>query len=373
MKITREEKRHHQALIGEEGELFATHMGGAAVMEGVMMRGKYNWAVAVRRVDGSIYTEEHELPKRVHAPVRSWPLVRGCVALVESMALSFKAMSISAQHAFDLREDANQSTNPSPTRTSSSANQQSCEATHQEPTGLDQKGMNVALAAGVILGLALFIVLPALITNLLVGPYDDHIIVWNVVDGILRALIFVGYMLLIAQMPDMKRLFAYHGAEHKTIHCFEHGLELTVSNAQKFSTQHVRCGTSFLVMTILISVLVFILFPVKGILTLMGITHGIARLGLIIVSRIVLIPLIAGISYEITVKWAGKNPNHPLVRLFLWPGLQMQKLTTNPPSDDMVECAIEATKLVIAREQKSEHGVDTPTPYALTPCAQAGL
>lgn len=414
MKITRHDKQHHQQLIGEEGELFATHMGGAAVMEGVMMRGKYNWAVAVRCPDGSIYTEAHDLPKRVHARIRTWPLVRGCCALIESMALSFKAMSISAQYAFDLREDDDKkdgtsrlnehgSTSsdvygedqPSQTCSSNSSQEQglpnkaqpSSQTTNAhthltnhsksasnrpQPTGLERHGMNIALAVGVLLGLSLFIVLPALLTNLIVGPYDDHVIVWNIVDGVWRALIFVIYMVLIAQMPDMKRLFAYHGAEHKTIHCFEHGYDLTPSNAQKFSTQHVRCGTSFLVMTIIISVLVFILFPIKGILTLAGITHGALRLAIIIASRIILIPLIAGISYEITVKWAGKRPDHPLVRLSLWPGLQMQKLTTNPPTDEMIECAIEATKLVIAREEQADKQEERPAQYALAPCAQPG-
>ena len=150
-------------------------------------------------------------------------------------------------------------------------------------------------------------------------------------------------------MSDIKRMFAYHGAEHKTIHCYEHGLELTVDNARTFPTLHVRCGTAFMLMTMLIAILVFTLVPVAPLIDALGVTNGIARLALVILSRIILLPLIA-----VTVKWAGAHPESPFVQFILWPGMQMQRLTTNTPDDGMLECAIKAMQLVLQREQREQ-------------------
>ncbi len=326
-----------------EGVVCQTHIGGQALIEGVMMRGKYNWAVAVRTPEGTIYTEEHDLVSG--RDKNSWmykPIVRGCTAMVESLALGFKALEIAAEHAFDLSEE----------ETKTAPKDQETPIKQEE--GFPKALMTFSMVIGLVLGIAIFVVLPAIVTNLIVGDYGSRTLLWNVVDGILRIAIFVFYIWLIGRMNDIKRMFAYHGAEHKTIHCYEHGLEMTTENAQKFSTFHVRCGTAFLLMTMLVAIFVFTVFPVTAIIDAMGVSNDVARLALIILSRIILIPLIAGLSYEVTVKWAGSRPNHPLVKLILWPGMQMQRLTTNEPDDSMIECAIAAMQRVIAREQK-EH------------------
>ena len=154
-------------------------------------------------------------------------------------------------------------------------------------------------------------------------------------------------------MPDIKRMFSYHGAEHKTIHCYEHGMDLTPQNARQFPRLHVRCGTAFLIMVMIIAIVVYTVIPLGGVIAALGIS-GVAAFLLLIAVRIVFLPVIAGISYEITVKWAGSHPENPLVRIVLWPGMQMQRLTTNEPDDSMLECAIAAMNLVLKNEERLE-------------------
>ena len=220
--------------------------------------------------------------------------------------------------------------------------------------------MTLSMVAGVVLGVVLFIAAPAFITNLIVGEYDQNTVLWNIVDGVLRVAVFVFYLWLIGRMEDIKRMFMYHGAEHKTIHCFEHGLELTPENARSFPRLHVRCGTAFLIMVMIIAILVYTAIPLNALISAWGVPDGAPKLLLVIVVRILFLPVIAGISYEITVKWAGSHPDNPLVKVVLWPGMQMQYLTTREPDDDQIECAIAAMKLVLAREEvedaKAEDG-----------------
>ncbi len=208
------------------------------------------------------------------------------------------------------------------------------------------------MVLGLVLGVVLFVVAPAFITNVIVGEYDDNTLLWNVFDGVVRVAVFVLYIWLIGRMQEIKRMFAYHGAEHKTIHCYEHELPLTVENARKFPCLHVRCGTAFLIMVMLIAIVVYTIVPLNALILAWGVPDGALKLALVIFIRILLMPVIAGISYEITVKWAGNNPDNPLVKLILWPGMQMQHLTTHEPDDGMLECAIEAMKIVIAREER---------------------
>ena len=210
--------------------------------------------------------------------------------------------------------------------------------------------MVFSMVFGVVLGVVLFIVAPAVITNLLVGEYDGNLVLWNVVDGILRVAVFVFYLWLIGRMEDVRRMFMYHGAEHKTIHCHEHGLPLTVENARSFPRLHVRCGTAFLIMVMIIAILVYTIFPLNSLIGAWGVPEGLPKLALVILVRILLMPVIAGISYEITVRWAGSHPDNPLVKVVLWPGMQMQYLTTNEPDDRQLECAIAAMERVLARE-----------------------
>ncbi len=452
--MTREKSDLSRAF-AEDGAL-KTHVGGQALIEGVMMRGKYNWAVAVREPDGAIYVEEHDLASgKDKNGWMYWPLVRGCRALVESLMLGFKALEIAALHAFGDEEgeqkavaEANfveaeaelegaaavaldeekrakaEGNGPAAESQDAAAESQdaAAEAAPQPATGQMDAGfdwkrdfgrpdtmvdalgaqrtlevvaepaapgpeheagekpvppgpapaeapaadasseeesfghreMVISMVVGVVLGVVLFIVAPAAITNLIVGEYDDHTLAWNIVDGILRVAVFVFYIWLIGRMDDIKRMFMYHGAEHKTIHCFEHGLEMTPENAKSFPRLHVRCGTAFLIMVMVIAILVYTIFPLNAIIAGFGVPDGLPKLVLVIVARIVLMPLIAGISYEITVKWAGSHPDNPLVKVILWPGMQMQYLTTNEPDEGQIECAIAAMQAVLDREKAEE-------------------
>lgn len=389
-----------------------THVGGQALLEGIMMRGKFNWAVAVREPDGGIYLEEHDLAsgKKRHAWM-SKPFIRGCTALVESLALGFKALEIASEHAFADEEDeqateveaqqivealeeefvpqdeevrafswkddfgnpdemidasgaqrslevvAEEVRDASSTSvpTSFPAPEQASVASSQEKPsegGLGKGVMTVSMIMGVVLGVVLFIVAPAALTNLIVGEYDSNTILWNIVDGVLRVIVFIFYIWLIGRMEDIRRMFMYHGAEHKTIHCYEHELPLTPENARQFPRLHVRCGTAFLIMVLIIAIIVYTVLPVNALIDATGVADGAPKLILVIAVRILFLPIIAGISYEITVKWAGSRPDNPLVKVILWPGMQMQYLTTNEPDDSQLECAIEAMKLVLEREER---------------------
>ncbi len=417
--------------VAEEGELFCTHIGGAATLEGVMMRGKKSWAVAVRREDGTMYVEEHDLADPSLRPAwMRWPIVRGCVSFVESMMLSYQAMQIAADHVYvdevpaavaPAAVSARPQVAPQPTvgpaegsglaeeaastRAAGSADgsfdagdfcgadsAEVAEASTQTESGTLQSTsapevipltaehfegsvspagseslaqvltpapseplvspleMFLSAGVGVLLGLVLFVAVPVFVANLLVGQLtEQNSLVWNLVEAALRIVILIGYVGGIAVVPDIRRLYGYHGAEHQSIHCFEHGLPLTPENAAKFSRLHVRCGTAFLVMTIAVAIVVHSVVPVAVWADALGIS-GVLRSLFVFATRMAMLPLVAGLSYEITVKWAGAHPNNPLVKLALWPGLQMQRLTTRTADPGMLECAIEALKRVDARE-----------------------
>lgn len=348
-----EKKNDLSRAFSEDGAL-KTHIGGQALLEGVMMRGKFNWAVAVRQPDNVIYTEEHDLAsgKKKNGWLY-WPVVRGCRAFVESLVLGYKALSVAVEHAFvdagaerasvealDSSDNANESSEVS----------DSVQSSNSEPA-LSSMEMALSMGLGLLLGVVLFVVAPAFITNLIVGEYDSNTLAWNVVDGILRIAVFVFYIWLIGRMEDIKRMFAYHGAEHKTIHCYEHGLPLTPENARQFPCLHVRCGTAFLIMVMIIAIFVYTVTPLNALIAAWGVPDGAPKLALVILVRILLMPVIAGLAYEVTVRWAGTHPEMPLVKVILWPGLQMQRLTTREPGDAELECAIAAMKLVLEREE----------------------
>ena len=393
----------------EDGER-KTHVGGQALIEGIMMRGKYNWSVAVREPSGAVYTEEHDLASgKAKNSWLYWPLIRGCRALVESLMLGYKALEVATMHAYaDDGEEEGEEPQAEPEKAVAHKEPQTAPeqgaapnagdsfswkddfgrpdtvidalgaqsklepvaaeeapAPKPEPAkaageGEDSEGefgkreMAVSMVLGLVLGVVLFIVAPAFLTNLIVGEYDGNTLLWNIVDGVLRVAVFVFYIWLIGRMSEIKRMFGYHGAEHKTIHCYEHGLPLTPENARSFPRLHVRCGTAFLIMVMIIAIFVYTVVPLNALIAAWGVPDGAPKLALVIVSRIVLMPVIAGVSYEITVKWAGSHPENPLVKVVLWPGMQMQYLTTNEPDDGMLECAIEAMKLVLAREEAEE-------------------
>ena len=324
------EKSDLSRAFSEDGER-KTHVGGQALIEGIMMRGKYNWSVAVREPSGAVYTEEHDLASgKAKNGWLYWPLVRGCRALVESLMLGYKALEVATMHAY-------------------ADDEASCDEASDGEGEFGKKEMAISMVCGLVLGVVLFIVAPAFITNLIVGEYDGNTLLWNIVDGVLRVAVFVFYIWLIGRMSEIKRMFGYHGAEHKTIHCYEHGLPLTPENARSFPRLHVRCGTAFLIMVMIIAIFVYTVVPLNALIAAWGVPDGAPKLALVIVSRIVLMPVIAGVSYEITVKWAGSHPENPLVKVVLWPGMQMQYLTTNEPDDGMLECAIAAMQQVLRR------------------------
>jgi len=429
----------------EDGKL-KTHVGGQALLEGIMMRGKFNWSVAVREPEGVIYTEEHDLASgKDKNGWLYWPFIRGCRAFVESLMLGYKALSIAAEHAFVEEVEADASAQPTESATDAAIGDASLEREWKPaPSGaaagaaagakpdatptvaavpdvpdvpdegaedtraavdpssgtagddsfswardfgnpdemIDALGaqrtlevvaddspspgenapekkpllgdfeMAISMVLGLALGVALFIIVPAFVTNLIVGEYDERTLLWNIVDGILRIGIFIFYIWLIGRMSDIKRMFGYHGAEHKTIHCFEHGLPLTPENARSFPRLHVRCGTAFLIMVMIIAIFIYTITPIDALIAAWGVPDGAPKLALVIAVRILLMPLIAGVSYEITVKWAGSHPENPLVKVILWPGMQMQRLTTREPDDGQIECAIAAMQLVLEREQR---------------------
>jgi uncharacterized protein YqhQ len=311
-----------------DGPVVHTHIGGQAVLEGIMMRGKYNWAVAVRTADGAIHTEEHDLVSgsAKHGWMR-WPIVRGCVALVETLSLAMQAFAVSASLAGDSEEEQ-----------------------------LSSKEISVTMILGAALAIAFFIVLPAVLTNFIVGSAANHQFAWSAVDGLLRVLAFFGYIWGIGRMGDIQRVFAYHGAEHKTIHAYEHSLPLEPKIIQRYETLHVRCGTSFLLMVMVVAIIVYALVPMKAIATGLGVTNGLEITLIAIVARLLLLPVVAGLAYEITVKWAGNHSENAFVKILLWPGMQMQRMTTAEPTDEMVEVAVAAMQPIIVREDRENAG-----------------
>jgi uncharacterized protein YqhQ len=286
-------------------------VGGQAVLEGVMMRGVSTWAVAVRKPDETVEVTSE--------PLVSWakrnralrlPVIRGVVALAESLRIGFRALAISANAQIE-PEDGEEA----------------------EPIGGFTWGATVVLS--LVLAIGLFFVVPVGATSLIKDQLGSPVLFW-LVEGIVRTAIFIGYLLLISRLRDLRRVFQYHGAEHKTISCYEAGDRLTPARAELYSRLHPRCGTSFLLVVMVVAIFVF------------------APLGLpawywLLASRILGIPLIAGISYEV-IKWAGRNRRKRWVRVVMWPGLMLQNLTTREPDRDELAVAIAALEAVLAVE-----------------------
>lgn len=301
------------------------HIGGQALLEGVMMRGKTSWAVAVRTADGAIHVEEHDLPAKTAQGWRRWPVTRGVYAMYETLSLSLRAFGIAASLAGETEDEQ-----------------------------LSSSEIGWTMVAGVALAVVAFIIAPALLTNVVTGSSATaNPFLWTVVDGVLRLSVFLLYLWGVGLMPDIRRVFAYHGAEHKSIHAYEHGLPLEPRYVQRYDTLHVRCGTAFLLMVMVISILVFSLVPGKSIMAAFGVTNGLAVVAFNILARIVLLPLVAGLAYEVTVKWAGSHSDNAFVKVLLWPGMQLQRLTTREPDDGMIEVAAAALTAVAEREKEA--------------------
>jgi uncharacterized protein YqhQ len=293
------------------------YMGGQAVLEGVMMRGASTWAVAIRDPDGEIRLEVREVPGWAER-YRNIPLVRGVMGLGESLGLGYRALTWSANQQV---EEADQ---------------------------VSEKAMGWAIAVAVIFFSAIFIVLPALAGRSLSNWFHGS---FPVVEGVVRLGLFVAYLLAIGRLRDIRRVFQYHGAEHKVIAAYENGVELTPETAQQFTTAHVRCGTNFLLIVMVIAIFVYSLIPRPSLAFVIG-------------SRVVLVPVIAGLSYEV-IRLAAKNIQRWWVRVLMRPGLTMQRLTTRQPDLDQLEVAITSLRAVMSAEQLAEvdarRGVRAPT------------
>jgi uncharacterized protein YqhQ len=290
----------------------AVSYGGQAVLEGVMMRGPSNWSVAVRKPDGDIaHVSRHiESPMKRHVIARL-PVIRGIFALGESLAIGFRALAISANYAAQ-EEDEDGET----------------------PTELSRGQLFFAFAVAIGFAIALFKVTPALLTDLL--PIDSTGS-FVVVEGLIRVSVFILYLSLISLLPDLRRVFQYHAAEHKAINALEAGDELIPERVQRYSLIHPRCGTAFLLWVMVIAIFVFAFF-------------GRPAWYWLIATRILLLPVIAGIAYEL-IRFAGKHSGNSYLMALLAPGLWLQRLTTREPTLDQIEVSIRALQEVLRVER----------------------
>lgn len=304
---------------------FKTSIGGQALIEGIMMQGPEKRAIVCRTQDGLVEKVEEMRPLKEKCAILGWPFIRGVAGFISSMVNGVKALSYSASL---IPEDM-----------------------QEEPDKLDlwieehfsdeiaQKLIiGIAVILGIALSLFLFLFIPTFIVGLFPHIKEDFYL-RTLIEGIVKLIIFFIYLILCSKMNDMKRVFSYHGAEHKTIFCYEHRQELTVENVRPQSRLHPRCGTSFLFVVIIISILAGSFIHVSTFW---------ARTGL----KLLILPIIVGISYEIN-RWVGRHDN-VLSSVLSWPGKQMQRITTNEPDDSMIECAIRALELVIPAEEGSD-------------------
>lgn len=295
----------------------SSNIGGQAVLEGIMMRHGDDYAVAVRKPDGEIFVQKEEYHSVIKWKVLTKiPFIRGVFNFIDSMVLGIKTLMFSAEFYEDEEEVKSEK-----------------ELTEEEIAKKEKQEkwmMNATVAISVVIAVAVFMVLPYFLSSLL-KPLMPSYHLRTLVEGFVRISIFILYIALISRMDDIQRTFMYHGAEHKCINCIEHGLPLTVDNVRISSRQHKRCGTSFLFFVLAISIILLMLIQVESPL-------------MRVIVRIALIPVIAGISYEV-LKLAGRSEN-PIINLLSRPGLAIQKLTTKEPDDSMIEVAIQAVEAV---------------------------
>jgi uncharacterized protein YqhQ len=340
----------------DNGELNAQRdapVGGQAVLEGVMMRGVAHWAVAVRKPTAEQLEEQERSPEEAaegeievstfpltsslqrHRALRL-PIVRGVVALGESMAIGFRALGISANAQLPPAE-AEHKGGDMDGNGDENGNGNGDETTQgQEISGGVWAG---TIVVALVFAIGLFFVLPVALTSLIKGQLHSSVLFW-VIEGIVRTAIFLGYMVLLSRLRDLRRVFEYHGAEHKTISCYEAGLPLTPVNAQRFTRLHPRCGTSFLLVVMIVAIFVFA--PI-----------GLPAWYWLVITRILGVPVIAGISFEL-IKFAGRNRRRRWVQIVMWPGLKLQLLTTREPDLEELAVAIAALEAVLALESTGD-------------------
>ncbi|WP_346889470.1 DUF1385 domain-containing protein [Clostridium sp. UBA1056] len=292
-----------------------TTVGGQAVIEGVMMRGSKGLATAVRLPNGHIEVKK-ESSKSLTKKNKFFglPIIRGFISLIESLIIGIKSLEFSASFFEDDEE-------------SESKFDKWFDKTFKD------KGSSVLMGISLVISLTfavlLFFILPTALTSLVKIKITSNVIVLNVVEGIIRVIIFLAYIFLVGKLEDIKRVYQYHGAEHKTIFCYESGIELTPENAKKFGRLHPRCGTNFLFLVMVISIVIFSF-------------TGWQSIGGRIVSRVLLLPVVSGVTYEV-IKWLGKSESK-IAKIVAWPGLLLQKITTKEPDESMLEVAITSLK-----------------------------
>ena len=286
------------------------HYGGQAVIEGVMIRGRTARVTAVRRPNGEIATDVKPLPSYTTSWMRRMPLVRGVVILIEAMVLGVQSLMQSANIAME-----------------------------EEEVQISNKAIWVMMLISIVLVVALFFVAPLFLTNFL-RTYLPNTVAFNLIEGLIRVVIFLIYIKLISLMSDIKLVFAYHGAEHKAVNAYEAGVPLEVDAIKKYSRAHVRCGTSFLFFVLFIAIIVFSLV-------------GVWDLWLMVLSRIVLIPVIMGLGYEL-IYFGSRHTNNWFMKIALAPGLWLQAMTTGEPDDKQLEVAIAAMNKAVEVDQAEE-------------------
>lgn len=318
----------------KEEKQHRTSIGGQAIIEGVMMRGPHKTAMAVRKPDGEIEVECNENGTKKKNKILRLPIIRGCVNFIESLVIGMKALMFSADFVDVEDEEESES---------------KFDKWLEEKFGDKVKDIviYVSIALSLVLSVGLFILLPTALTRGLEWIFSHTAVsaaaatktFTSVTEGVIRMLIFIGYLALVSMMKDIRRVFEYHGAEHKTIACYEAGEELTPANIKKYSRFHPRCGTSFLLFVMIISIILFSLLPRTGVFMRM-------------LMRLALMPVVAGLSYEV-IKWAGRSENK-VVALLSKPGLWLQKLTTREPDESQIEVAIASMKPVIPDNQEED-------------------
>ena len=326
----------------QECVLKKTSIGGQALIEGVMMRGPERTAMAVRHTSGEIRMEEWENPTNKRWAITKWPLIRGVFGFIDSLTMGMKCLMKSAEMS-GIEEELEDAMDEESSDK---------EVSEEEKAVADEKKkkkaetlMNVVMVIGMVLGVALSLVLfmwlPIQLFNLLVkvAPAIDKSYFRGVFEGVLRIVIFLGYMIAVSRMKDIRRTFMYHGAEHKSIFCYEKGLPLTVENVRAQKRFHPRCGTSFMILMLIVGIVISILIPI---------THTIWRT----VIKLLLLPLTVGIGYEL-IKLAGRHDNW-FTRFISIPGVWVQHITTVEPDDDMIECAIKALEAVIPEDGEAD-------------------
>ncbi len=309
----------------EGQEQFKTMIGGQALIEGILMRGPTKQAIVVRSPDGLVEKVEELHAIKERYPILGWPLIRGVVNFFDSMYNGVKALMFSADYF------------PEEETVEESAFDRWLEK-HIGADLLEKLVIPLSVVLGIGFSIGLFLLLPTFLVGL-IGPIHDNLVLRNFLEGVMKITIFMGYLMLVSRMKDMKRVFSYHGAEHKTIRCYEAKLPLTVENVRPMTRMHPRCGTSFLFVVIIISVLVS---------TLIQSSNTLLRMGM----KLVLLPMVVAIAYEIN-RFVGRH-NNWFTRILTKPGMWMQNFTTNEPDDAMIEVAIRSLELVLPEKEGAD-------------------